>query len=180
MTTLSLLSFTVVETSHHPQHWETAPSSDAGQIVKSYILLRAWSAYQQFLYLHSIMWIWHPLSQKSSKGKDSAAIWKFKGIIIVVCLCDRSWEFLKNHWGLVCLLVSSTANPPNMVTIRWRLFCCAQRAEITEAWHNCGLSLCLSLFAFRYALGCYHGDPWSYCCSSVGFRTISHLCRTCQ
>lgn len=39
MTTLSLQSFTVVETSHHPQHWETAPSSDAGQIVRSNILL---------------------------------------------------------------------------------------------------------------------------------------------
>lgn len=182
MTTLSLQSFTVVETSHHPQHWETAPSVDAGQIVRSNILLRAWPAYQQCLFSHLMMWIWHPLSQKSSKGKHTAAIWKFKGIIIGVCLWDRPWEFLNNHWGLFCLLVSSTANPPSMVTIRLRLFCCAQRVGVPEAWHNCGLNLCLSLFAFRYALGSYHGCPWSdsYCYSSVGFRTISHLCRTCQ
>lgn len=151
MTTLCLQSFTVVENFHHPQHWETAPSSDAGEIVKSNILLRAWSAYQQCLYSHSMMWIWHPLSQKSSKGKHTAAIWKFKGIIIVVCLWDRSWEFLKNHWGLFCLLVSRTANLPNMVAIRWWLFCCARRVGVTEAWHSCGLNLCL--FAFGYALG---------------------------
>lgn len=178
MTTLSLQSFTVVENSRHPQHWETAPSSDAGQIVRSNILLRAWLANQQCLYSHSMMWIWHPLSQKSSKGKRTAAIWKFKGFIIVVCLWDRSWEFLKNHWGLFCLLVSSTANPPNMVTIRWRLFCCARRVGIIDALYNCGLN---SLFSFRYVLGSY-GCPQSdsYCHSSVAFRTISHLCRTCQ
>lgn len=174
MTTLSLQSFTVVENSHHPQHCETAPSSDTGQIVRSNILLRAWSANQHCLYSHSVMWIWHPLSQKSSKDKHTAAIWKFKGIIIVVCLRDR--------WGLFCLLVSSTTNPPNMLTIRWRLFCCARLIGIIDTLYNCDLNFCLSLFAFRYALGCYHSCSQSdgYCYSSVAFRTISHLCRTCQ